>query len=74
MMHSTHFIYSYMVKDHSDNERGNLLLPLHELLFPIIHQGVFYVHHPIYRTVHTMAFVTAALKQLLEREIAQWVH
>ena len=23
--HSTHFIYSYMVKDHSDSERGNLL-------------------------------------------------
>ena len=25
-----------MVKDHSDSERGNLLLPLHRLLFPII--------------------------------------
>ena len=31
-MHSTHFIYSYMVKDHSDSERENLLLP-HGLLF-----------------------------------------
>ena len=37
MTHSTHSIYGYMasnmVKDHSDSERGNLLL-LHGLLFP----------------------------------------
>ena len=37
--HSTYFIYGYMasdhymVKDHSDSEKGNLLLP-HGLLFP----------------------------------------
>ena len=33
--HSTHFIYgvSYMVKDHSDSERGNPLPP-QRLLFP----------------------------------------
>ena len=39
MMHSTHFIYGYMVshmvKDHSNSERENLLLPLHGLLFLI---------------------------------------
>ena len=38
-MHSAHFIdgciHSDMVKDHSDSKRGNLLLPLHRLLFPI---------------------------------------
>ena len=44
-MHSTHFIYGYMgpgymVKDHSDSERGNLLLP-HGLLFPINNKGSF---------------------------------
>ena len=33
--HSTHWIYGYMVKNHSDNERGNLLVPLHGLLFLI---------------------------------------
>ena len=43
--YSTHFIYSYMavghmVKDHSDSERGNLLLP-HGLLFPISSKGSF---------------------------------
>ena len=45
MMHSTHFIYSYMasdmVKDHSDIDRGNLLLPLHGLLFVISSKGSF---------------------------------
>ena len=40
MMHSTHFIYNYMVldiimvKDYSDCERGKSLLPLHGLFFP----------------------------------------
>ena len=38
-MHSTHFIMAiwcqHMVKDYSDNERGNPLPPLHDLLFPI---------------------------------------
>ena len=29
-----------MVKDHSDSDRGNLLLP-HELLFPIRRKGSF---------------------------------
>ena len=42
--HSTHFIYGYMasdmVKDHSDNERGNPLPP-HRLLFPISSKGSF---------------------------------
>ena len=46
--HATHFIYGYMVadmymvEDHSDSERGNLLLPpLHGLLFPINSKGSF---------------------------------
>ena len=39
-MHSTHFIYSYMVKDHSDSEGGNPLLP-HGLLFPISSKGSY---------------------------------
>ena len=33
MMHSTYFIYGYVVKDHSDEEKGNQLAPLHRLLF-----------------------------------------
>ena len=43
-MHSTHFIYGYMVsdmvKEHSDSEKGNPLLP-HRLLFPINSKGSF---------------------------------
>ena len=45
-MQSTHFIYGYMaldiymVKNHSDRERGNLLLP-HRLLLPISSKGSF---------------------------------
>ena len=42
--HSTHVIYGYvashMVKDHSDNEKGNPLPP-HRLLFPINSKDYF---------------------------------
>ena len=42
--HSTHFIYGYMasnmVKDHSDSEKGNPLLP-HRLVFLINSKGSF---------------------------------
>ena len=61
MMHSTHFIYGFMesdiimVKDHSESERGNLLLP-HGLLFPI-------------NTIpQTTAFVTPVVEHWLQRE------
>ena len=48
-MHSTHFILQLfgirqMVKDHSGSERGNLLPPLHALLFLINSMGSFYMH------------------------------
>ena len=46
--HSTHFIYGYMVKEHSDSERGNPLLPVLELL-------LFYMHHPRDRISPTTA-------------------
>ena len=38
--HSTHFIYGYMVKDHSDSEKGNPLPP-HRLLLLINSKGSF---------------------------------
>ena len=38
--HSTYLIYAYMVNDHSNSERGNLLPP-HELLFSISSKGSF---------------------------------
>ena len=45
-----------MVKDQSDSEKGNLLLP-HRLLF-LINSKVLYMHHPTDRITHTTAFVT----------------
>ena len=44
-MHSTHFIYGYMAKNHSDSKRENQLLP-HGLLFSISSKRVFYMHCP----------------------------
>ena len=61
-----------MVKDHSDNERGNPLPP-HGLLFPISNKVVFICTNPD-RIAHTTAFVTPVVEHWLERELAQWVH
>ena len=62
-----------MVKDHSDSEKGNPLLP-HRLLFPISMQGFFYMHHHTDRTAHTTTFVTPVVEHWPEQEITQWVH
>ena len=61
-----------MVKDHSDNEKGNPLPP-HRLLFTINSKGSFICTIPD-RIAHTTAFVTPVVEHWLEREIAQWVH
>ena len=58
----------HMVKDHSDSEKGNPLLP-HRLLFPINSKGSFiYMHHPTDRITHTMAFVTPVMEHWLEQD------
>ena len=68
------FIYSYMasdmVNDQSDNERGNLLLPSHELLFPISSKESD-MHDPTYRIVHTMTYITLVVEHWLEQAIAE---
>ena len=49
----------YMVKDHSDSERGNLLLP-HGLLFPINSKGSF-LYAPSHRqgsTYHGLSYTS----------------
>ena len=74
--HSTHFlnlrlyVVGYMVKDHSDSERGNPLLP-HGLLFPINSKGSFICTIP-----QTGLHIPWPLlhQSWQEREIAQWVH
>ena len=62
----------HMVKDRSDSERGNLLLP-HKLLFPISSKGYFICITPD-RIIHTTAFVMPVVEHWLEWEIAQWIH
>ena len=58
-----------MVKDHSDSKRGNLLLPLHGLLFLISSKESFHMHHPIDRITHTIAFFAPIVDHWLEQEI-----
>ena len=74
---NTFYLWLYdielMVKDHSDSKTGNLLPPLHWLLFPVYQQVFFYMHHPTDRIEHTMAFGTPVMEHLLEWEIAQWI-
>ena len=62
----------HMVKDHSDSEKGNPLLP-HRLLFLMNSKGSFICTIPD-RIAHTTAFVTPVVEHWLEREIAQWFH
>ena len=74
----THFIYGYigvrhMIKDHKDNEKGNPLPP-HGLLLSNNQQGIFCMHFPIERTVHTTAFDIRVVGHLLGRRKTQWVH
>ena len=72
-MHSTHFIYGYIVSDIwlRTNEKGNPLLP-HRLLLSINSKGSFICTIP-HRISHATAFVTPVVEHWLEREIAQWV-
>ena len=62
----------YMVKDHSDSNRGNPL-PSHGILFPISSKGSFICTIPD-RIAHPTSFVTPVVEHWLEREIAEWVH
>ena len=63
---------TYMVKHHSDSERGNPL-PSHRLLFRLAARDL-YMHHSRDRMTYTTAFGLPVVEQRLEREIAQWVH
>ena len=74
--HSTYFLFTlyvvgYMVIDHSDSERGNLLQP-QRLLFPINGKGSFYMHYTTHTIAHTTVFVTPVAEHKLERDLAQW--
>ena len=59
MMHSTHFIYTYMALDIW-------------LLFQISSKGSF-ICTILDTKEHTTTFIIPVVEHLLEREIAQWV-
>ena len=63
-----------MVKDHSDSESRNTLLPLHGLLFFISTKGSFICTTYIDKIAHNMVFAIPVMEHGLKREIAQWVH
>ena len=54
----------HMVKDHSDCEKGNSLLP--QVLPFLISSRESYMHHPTDRTARTTALVTLGVEQLLK--------
>ena len=58
-----------MVKDHSESERENPLLPLHRLFFSISNKVSFI--YTLDRIANTTAFVIPVVEHWLEREIAQ---
>ena len=58
---NTFYLYGYIVSDHCDRERGNLLPPLHGLLFVIDSKGSL-----------CEAFALPVMEHWLELEIAQW--
>ena len=60
----------YMVKDHSDSEKGN---PLPPYRLTINSKGSFFICTIPDRIIHTTAFGTPVVEHWLEREIAQWV-
>ena len=54
----------YMVKDHSDSKRENLLLSLLGILFLI--SSMVYVHHPTDRIAYTMGSIIPVMEHWLE--------
>ena len=64
--HSTHFIYSYMAsaKYHSNNERGNLLPPLHELLRPAVRDLLYALFHIQGSTYHSICYISLPSKRM----------
>ena len=50
----------HVVKDDSDNQRENRLLPLHGLLILISSKDLFYMHHPTDRIAFVMEWLSYA--------------
>ena len=63
-----------MVKDHSVGEKGKLTVSTKWATLSKSQQGIFYMHHPTDRIVHTTAFITPVVEHWLKHEIARWIH
>ena len=62
-----------MIKDHSDNEKGNLLQPLYGLLFAISSKDLLYASsHNQDSTYHGLCYTNRGAQA--GTIIAQWVH
>ena len=76
-MHSTHFIYGYMVLAYGKGtlrERGEACC-YHYMGYSFRLAGRVLVYAPSHRQDSTYTtFITPILEHWLEREIAQWVH
>ena len=59
-----------MVKDHLNRKKGNLLPPIHGLLFLISSKGLLYA--PSHRQVAQADI--PVMEHWREQEIVQWVH
>ena len=70
MMHSTHFIYGYMVT----GIWYRTIQIVGEETHCCHYMGFFYMHYPTDRITHTTAFVIPVVEHWLEWEIAQWAH
>ena len=74
MMHSTHFIYSYLASDiwQMTNQIW-IVKPTTSTNDTLSNwwQGFFYMYHPTDRITHTMDFAAPVVE--LERERARWV-
>ena len=68
MMHSTHLFTVIWYRSNSDNKRKPTAKTLSNW-----QQGIFYMHHPNERIVHTTTLATPVVEYWLEREIVQGV-
>ena len=61
----------YMASDHSDRDREKPAAATIWTTLSDQQQEVFYMHHTIYRIVHTMAFIRPVVEHWLKGEITK---
>ena len=59
MMHSAHFIYNYMAKNHSADKRENMLPPLNGLTFQLEARDLLYAPSLKHNSTHRHLYYTS---------------